>query len=39
MATFINIVQPALKIAANKQLKNVNLTAAGWHMNLKDVKK
>jgi peptide/nickel transport system substrate-binding protein len=38
-ATFINIVQPALKIATNKQLKNVNLTAAGWYINLKDVKR
>jgi len=33
-AIFINLVQPTFKIASNKQLKNVNLTAAGWYMNL-----
>jgi peptide/nickel transport system substrate-binding protein len=33
-AVFINLVQPVFKLASNKQLKNVNLTAAGWYMNV-----
>ncbi len=36
-AIFINLIQPVFKIASNKQLKNVNLTAAGWYMNFKEV--
>jgi len=36
-AVFINLVQPVFKLASNKQLKNVNLTAAGWYMNVADI--
>ncbi len=38
-ATFISIVQPTLKIAASKNLKNINLTAAGWYLNFKSINK
>lgn len=38
-ATFINLVQPTFRVVTNQNLKNVVLTAAGWYMNLKDIKR
>lgn len=34
---FINLVQPVYRIAVINELKNVNLTAAGWYMNIADL--
>lgn len=36
-AHFINLVQPVYKVAVSNKLKNVNLTAAGWYLNLADI--
>jgi len=38
-AIFINLVQPTFKVATSSNLKGVNLTAAGWYMNLNNIKR
>lgn len=36
-AVYVNILQPVYKVAVTNRLKNVNLTAAGWYMNIGDI--
>lgn len=36
-ALYINILQPVYKVAVTNRLKNINLTAAGWYMNIGDI--
>jgi peptide/nickel transport system substrate-binding protein len=36
---FINLAQPVFKVASNKMLQKVNLTAAGWYMNVSEIYK
>jgi peptide/nickel transport system substrate-binding protein len=36
---FINLAQPVFKVASSKMLQKVNLTAAGWYMNVSEIYK
>jgi peptide/nickel transport system substrate-binding protein len=36
-AHFINLAQPIYNVAVSNKIKNVQLTGAGWYINLKDI--